>query len=142
MATWKLAPALAAGNAVVLKPAEQTPASILYLFSLIGDLLPAVNIGRGRIEALLKILDVEGAVTREGTGWLRTDQPWAYDEERYQQVTALRRAEQAEMARYGANGECLMRALQRGLDDSHAGDCGRCSACTEQRFAEPPARLR
>ena len=41
MATWKLAPALAAGNAVVLKPAEQTPASILYLMSLIGDLLPA-----------------------------------------------------------------------------------------------------
>ena len=41
MAAWKLAPALAAGNAVVLKPAEQTPASILYLMSLIGDLLPA-----------------------------------------------------------------------------------------------------
>ena len=41
MAVWKLAPALAAGNAVVLKPAEQTPASILYLFSLIGDLLRA-----------------------------------------------------------------------------------------------------
>src|SRR6266567_2931319 len=40
MATWKLAPALAAGNAVVLKPAEQTPASILYLMSLIGDLIP------------------------------------------------------------------------------------------------------
>ncbi|HTM85610.1 MAG TPA: aldehyde dehydrogenase family protein, partial [Mycobacterium sp.] len=40
MAVWKLAPALAAGNAVVLKPAEQTPASILYLMSLIGDLLP------------------------------------------------------------------------------------------------------
>ena len=49
MATWKLAPALAAGNAVVLKPAEQTPASILYLFSLIGDLLPpgVVNIVNG-----------------------------------------------------------------------------------------------
>ena len=41
MAVWKLAPALAAGNAVVLKPAEQTPVSILYLMSLIGDLLPA-----------------------------------------------------------------------------------------------------
>ncbi|MDJ1371096.1 acetaldehyde dehydrogenase ExaC [Gulosibacter molinativorax] len=49
MATWKLAPALAAGNCVVLKPAEQTPASILYLFELIGDLLPAgvVNIVNG-----------------------------------------------------------------------------------------------
>ena len=41
MAVWKLAPALAAGNAVVLKPAEQTPASILVLIELIGDLLPA-----------------------------------------------------------------------------------------------------
>ncbi len=41
MATWKLAPALAAGNCVVLKPAEQTPTSILVLVELIGDLLPA-----------------------------------------------------------------------------------------------------
>ncbi|MCS3494723.1 aldehyde dehydrogenase [Arthrobacter sp. JUb119] len=41
MAVWKLAPALAAGNAIVLKPAEQTPASILVLMELIGDLLPA-----------------------------------------------------------------------------------------------------
>ncbi|MCS3428634.1 aldehyde dehydrogenase [Leucobacter aridicollis] len=49
MAVWKLAPALAAGNAVVLKPAEQTPASILVLFELIGDLLPpgVVNIVNG-----------------------------------------------------------------------------------------------
>ena len=41
MATWKVAPALAAGNCVVLKPAEQTPASIMVLMELIGDLLPA-----------------------------------------------------------------------------------------------------
>jgi len=40
MAAWKLAPALAAGNCVVLKPAEQTPASILVLMELVGDLLP------------------------------------------------------------------------------------------------------
>ena len=49
MATWKLAPALAAGNTVVLKPAEQTPASILLLMSLIADLLPpgVVNVVNG-----------------------------------------------------------------------------------------------
>jgi aldehyde dehydrogenase len=49
MATWKLAPALAAGNCVVLKPAEQTPATILMLMELIGDLLPAgvVNVVNG-----------------------------------------------------------------------------------------------
>jgi aldehyde dehydrogenase len=49
MAVWKLAPALAAGNAVVLKPAEQTPASVHFLMSLISDLLPpgVVNIVNG-----------------------------------------------------------------------------------------------
>lgn len=49
MAIWKLAPALAAGNCVVIKPAEQTPASILVLAELIGDLLPAgvLNIVNG-----------------------------------------------------------------------------------------------
>ena len=49
MAAWKLAPALAAGNCVVLKPAEQTPVSILVLMELIGDLLPpgVLNIVNG-----------------------------------------------------------------------------------------------
>jgi aldehyde dehydrogenase len=49
MAAWKLAPALAAGNCIVLKPAEQTPASILLLMELIEDLLPAgvLNIVNG-----------------------------------------------------------------------------------------------
>ncbi|MGH1353259.1 MAG: aldehyde dehydrogenase [Methyloligellaceae bacterium] len=49
MATWKIAPALAAGNCIVLKPAEQTPASILVLMELIGDILPpgVLNIVNG-----------------------------------------------------------------------------------------------
>lgn len=49
MAAWKIAPALAAGNCIVLKPAEQTPASILYLVELIEDLLPpgVLNIVNG-----------------------------------------------------------------------------------------------
>ena len=49
MATWKLAPALAAGNCIVLKPAEQTPVSVLILMEVIGDLLPAgvLNIVNG-----------------------------------------------------------------------------------------------
>src|SRR5215475_14142104 len=49
MATWKLAPALAAGNAVVLKPAEQTPASILQVLELIADLIPpgVINVVNG-----------------------------------------------------------------------------------------------
>ncbi len=46
------------------------------------------------------------------------------------------------MARYGADGRCLMRVLQEELDDPEPGDCGRCAVCTEPRFADPPdARL-
>ena len=70
MATWKLAPALAAGNAVVLKPAEQTPASILWLMDLIGDLLPAgvLNVVNGfGIEA--------GKPWRRATGSARSPSP-------------------------------------------------------------------
>jgi acyl-CoA reductase-like NAD-dependent aldehyde dehydrogenase len=49
MAAWKLAPALAAGNCVVLKPAEQTPLSITLLLEIIGDLFPAgvLNVVQG-----------------------------------------------------------------------------------------------
>ncbi len=58
MAAWKLARALAAGNCVVIKPAEQTPVSILVLMEVIGDLLPAglVNVvnGFGRVVVRLR----------------------------------------------------------------------------------------
>jgi ATP-dependent DNA helicase RecQ len=52
-------------------------------------------------------------------------------------VTALRREEQAAMARLGADGRCLMRALQEELDDPDPQDCGRCSVCAGPRFAGP-----
>jgi ATP-dependent DNA helicase RecQ len=107
----------------------------------LGELAAAVNLGQGRISAMLKILDVEGAVTQDGSGWVRTGEPWVYDERRYQQVTALRRTEQDAMERYGdEDGACLMRTLQGELDDPRAEDCGRCAACTEAMFAEPLER--
>ena len=96
-----------------------------------------VNLGRGRIEAMLKVLDVEGAVRREGSGWLATGEPWAYDASRYEQVTALRRGEQRAMAAYGEDGRCLMLALQQELDDPAAEPCGRCSVCAAPRFDGP-----
>jgi ATP-dependent DNA helicase RecQ len=101
------------------------------------ELMSAVNLGKARIEAMLKVLDVEGAVRREGTRWVRTEQPWSYDGERYAKVTALRRAEQRAMAQFGADGRCLMRALREELDDPDPSDCGICSVCTGPRFDAP-----
>jgi ATP-dependent DNA helicase RecQ len=107
------------------------------------ELLGVVNIGRGRLEAMLKILDVEGALRRDGSRWvLAEDSGWSYDAERYERVTALRREEQRAMAGFGADGRCLMRVLQSELDDGSVGagseDCGRCAVCTAPRFAAPP----
>jgi ATP-dependent DNA helicase RecQ len=103
------------------------------------ELMAVVNLGMGRIEAMLKILDVEGAVRRSGRSWQALpDSDWAYDATRYEQVTALRRAEQEAMAAYGVDGRCLMRVLQEELDDPDPQDCGRCSVCTAPRFATPP----
>ncbi|HTU87087.1 MAG TPA: RecQ family ATP-dependent DNA helicase [Solirubrobacteraceae bacterium] len=102
------------------------------------ELMTVVNLGMGRIEAMLKILDVEGAVTRAGNRWrLHPGSDWTYDGERYAQVTALRRAEQRAMAAFGSDGRCLMRVLQEELDDPSPTDCGRCSVCAGARFATP-----
>jgi ATP-dependent DNA helicase RecQ len=103
------------------------------------ELLGVVNIGRGRLEAMLKILDVEGALRREGSRWVHVqDSGWSYDAERYERVTALRREEQRAMASFGTDGRCLMRVLQSELDDPEPRDCGRCAVCTAPRFAAPP----
>jgi ATP-dependent DNA helicase RecQ len=103
------------------------------------ELMAVVNLGMGRIEAMLKILDVEGAVRRVGRSWQAVaGADWRYDADRYRQVTALRRAEQEAMATFGLDGRCLMRVLQEELDDVDAEDCGRCSVCTAPRFAGPP----
>lgn len=66
MAAWKLAPALAAGNTVVLKPAEQTPASVLFIMELIGDLIPAgvVNIVNGIGEEAGVALSTSDRITK------------------------------------------------------------------------------
>ncbi|HEV2061608.1 MAG TPA: RecQ family ATP-dependent DNA helicase, partial [Solirubrobacteraceae bacterium] len=102
------------------------------------ELQAEVNLGRGRIEAMLKVLDVEGPVRRDGSRWEPTGEPWEYDAARYEQVTALRRGEQQAMLDYGADGRCLMVKLLTELDDPAPEPCGRCSVCAGPRFAAPP----
>jgi ATP-dependent DNA helicase RecQ len=101
------------------------------------ELQGVVNLGAGRLEAMLKVLDVEGAVERAGTRWRATGAAWEYDADRYAAVTALRRAEQEAMAALGADGRCLMEALQRELDDPAPAPCGRCAVCTSPKWDGP-----
>jgi ATP-dependent DNA helicase RecQ len=109
------------------------------------ELMAEVNLGRGRIDAMLKVLDVEGAVERDGSRWSAAPgSSWEYDGERYARVTALRRREQEAMAEFGSDGRCLMRALQEELDDPAPEDCGRCAVCTGARYGDglDPALVR
>ncbi|MEX2237827.1 MAG: RecQ family ATP-dependent DNA helicase [Dehalococcoidia bacterium] len=95
----------------------------------LNQILLSVNVRRSRLEAMLKILEVEGAVERVGAGWVRTGKRWAYDRERVDRVTAARRDEQAAMEEYQMTRGCLMEFLRRQLDDPEASPCGRCGNC-------------
>lgn len=89
-----------------------------------------VDLGRGRLETMLKVLDVDGAVRRVSRGWEATGRPWAYDTERYERVAAERAREQQAMLAYMATSNCRMDYLRRELDDPAAAPCGRCDNCT------------
>jgi ATP-dependent DNA helicase RecQ len=100
-----------------------------------GLLEEVANLSRTRLELMLKVLDVEGAVRRVSRGWEQTDLPWTYDADRHQRVAAARKAEQAAMVAYASTDQCLMAYLRSQLDDPDPTPCGRCANCTGQ----PPA---
>jgi ATP-dependent DNA helicase RecQ len=92
-----------------------------------------VDLSRGRLESMLKVLDVDGAVRRTAGGWEATGQPWVYDTERYQRVAQERIREQQSMLAYQTTDACRMEYLRRELDDPGAARCGRCDNCTGRR---------
>ncbi|WP_030709605.1 RecQ family ATP-dependent DNA helicase [Streptomyces sp. NRRL F-2580] len=95
---------------------------------------PLVDLRRTRLETMLKVLDVDGAVHRVKGGWTSTGEPWTYDAERYAWVARQRAAEQQAMRDYAAATECRMEFLRRQLDDEEAAPCGRCDNCAGARF--------
>ncbi len=87
-------------------PDREQAEAVVLLLSDAADWVPlheieqAVNVRRSRLESMLKNLEVDGAVEREGRKYRRTLAPWTYDEERVEQVTAQRRHEQETMRDY------------------------------------------
>jgi ATP-dependent DNA helicase RecQ len=94
-----------------------------------------VDLSRGRLESMLKVLDVDGAVRRVSGGWESTGSAWSYDSDRYERVAAARSREQAAMLEYVATSECRMEYLRRQLDDPQAAACGRCDNCSGRPWA-------
>ncbi|MFN3338913.1 MAG: RecQ family ATP-dependent DNA helicase [Dietzia sp.] len=98
---------------------------------------PAVDLGRTRLEMVLKVLDVDGAVQRVRGGWISTGRQWDYDAQRYAGLAEARKAEQAAMIEYERTDSCRMEFLRTQLDDPTldpaSGGCGRCDNCTGER---------
>jgi ATP-dependent DNA helicase RecQ len=94
---------------------------------------PMVELSRTRLEVVLKVLDVDGAVKRVRGGWQSTGQPWEYDADRYERIAEARAVEQQAVLDYLSTSGCRMEFLLRQLDDPHAEPCGRCDNCTGQR---------
>ncbi|MEU3794071.1 RecQ family ATP-dependent DNA helicase [Streptomyces fructofermentans] len=97
---------------------------------------PLVELRRSRLETMLKVLDVDGAVRRVKGGWISTGEPWTYDSERYAWVAKQRAAEQQAMRDYVTTTGCRMEFLRRQLDDEGAAPCGRCDNCSAPRFTD------
>jgi ATP-dependent DNA helicase RecQ len=95
-----------------------------------------VDLSRKRLEMMLKVLDVDGAVRRVSGGWAATGAGWAYDADRYARVAAERSREQQAMLDYAAAGACRMEYLRRELDDPAATPCGRCDNCTGRHWPQ------
>ncbi|WP_173406120.1 RecQ family ATP-dependent DNA helicase [Actinotalea ferrariae] len=121
---------------------------------------PRVDLRRSRLELLLKVLDVDGAVRRVPGGWVATGLPWTYDAERYARVRAAREAEERLMTEYVSTPGCRMAFLRSVLDDPEMVDgagrrggdrdgaggtvegwrCGRCDRCApDSPWAAPDA---
>jgi ATP-dependent DNA helicase RecQ len=117
-------------------PSERLTLSVLDRIGhepvTVPELERSVDLRRTRLEALLKILDVDGAVERADRGWVRTAKPWHYDRERVERVQQARRDEAALMVRYAEADTCSMRFLRASLDDPGAEACGRCAVCRDQ----------
>lgn len=98
----------------------------------VGALETQVDLKRSRLEMMLKVLDVDGAVRRVQGGWEATGREWAYDTGRYARVTETRRAEQQAMLDYEHTSGCRMAFLRAALDDPEltpGWKCGRCDRC-------------
>lgn len=102
-----------------------------------------VDLRRGRLELMLKVLDVDGAVRRVRGGWESTGQPWSYDAQRYARVAEARANEARAMRAYATMDGCRSEFLRTQLDDPFAVPCGRCDRCAGPWYDTdiPPAAL-
>jgi len=108
----------------------------------VEELSGELNYPYTTLEKALKLLEVDGAVERDGSKFLRTANRWKPDVARAERVTQHRLDELAEIKSYVEHTGCLMEFLSRALDDPTAAPCGKCMNCTGRtQRNSPPQEL-
>ncbi|MEU5847274.1 RecQ family ATP-dependent DNA helicase [Saccharopolyspora shandongensis] len=105
-----------------------------------GAIEERINVARGRLTALLKVLEVEGAIEPQKREYRRTLAPWSFDRDRVERVRQARVGEQQLMREYASSAGCRMAFLRTALDDSDVEPCGRCDNCTGTILRARPDR--
>ncbi len=99
-----------------------------------GELQQRADVSRARLEKLLRLLEVEGAIAHENGVYFRTASAWTFDERRIEHITTQRRHELRRMRDYTYTRRCLWEFLQRELDDPKITACGHCGNCSTAKF--------
>lgn len=108
----------------------------------VEELSGELNYSYTTLEKALKLLEVDGAVERDGSKYLRTANRWRADIPRMERVTQHRLDELAQIKDYVGYSGCLMEFLSRALDDPTAAPCGKCMNCTgKTQRNSPPQEL-
>ncbi|MFT7646218.1 MAG: ATP-dependent DNA helicase RecQ [Candidatus Poriferisodalaceae bacterium] len=95
----------------------------------LGRLETTVNLGRTRLQTLLSILEVHGAIAKGSGGWRIVDPSWDYGVLQADRLKEMRREESDQMRAFARLETCRLKFLRERLDDPDAADCGRCDVC-------------
>jgi len=97
----------------------------------VPQLEQTINLSRGQIDKVLKLLSLESPapVIKQDTKWYLTPTPYQPNINKIEELKQIRRQEQAQMAEYIQNKQCLMVFLATELDDPHPDVCGKCAVC-------------
>ena len=100
----------------------------------ITNILKEVNMNRSRVRKCLKMLIIDGAISKGGSKYFKTLKSWEPDAERINDIIQYRKVEQSRMREFAETDECLMKFIAKELDDPFVEECGRCINCFGDHF--------
>jgi len=98
------------------------------------EILEKINIKSGELKKCLKILAVDGAISKSGSGYFRTPNPWNPDIDKWKKITRQRMKELEDRKKFCTTKKCLTQFITEKLNDPYSKECGKCANCNDDYF--------